>query len=238
MKFYRRLQSVAALSFDLDDTLYSNRPIMLNTEKQMLAYFSEHFPQTAEQGDQACRQYWRQFRQQALNEQPHLVHDVTALRLQNYKLAIKALGYSDSISQQKAHAAFDYFTHHRSDFTLPIASKNLLEKLALKFPLVAITNGNVNFEKLGLTSFFQQIYNPGNGIKRKPDSEMFHNACHQLQIKPAQLLHVGDCGNSDIVGALNAGCQAAWLNRYTVGKPISVLPHVELSSLDNLLYLL
>lgn len=238
MKFYRRLQPVTALSFDLDDTLYSNHPIMLSAEKKMLSYFSEHFPQTAAQGKQACHQYWRQFRRQALHEQPELVHDVTALRLQNYTLAIKALGYSKSQAQQKAYDAFEYFTHHRSNFILPKATKDLLEKLAVNYPLVAITNGNVNFEKLGLTSLFQHIYNPGNGIKRKPDSEMFNSACQQLKIKPAQLLHVGDCGYSDIIGALQTGCQAAWLNRYTVGKPISVLPHVELSTLDDLTFLL
>jgi len=238
MKFYRRLQPITALSFDLDDTLYSNRPIMLNAENKMLAYFSEHFPQTAAQGEQACRQYWRGFRRQALHEQPQLVHDVTALRLHNYTLAIKALGYTNSQAQSKAQAAFKHFTHHRSDFTLPKASQHLLEKLAVKFPLIAITNGNVNFEKLGLTSLFQYIYNPGNGIKRKPDNAMFNRACQQLQIKPIQLLHVGDCGSSDILGALQAGCQAAWLNRYTVGKPISVLPQIELSTLDNLLFLL
>jgi len=238
MKFYRRLKPFTALSFDLDDTLYSNRPIMLNAEQEMLTYFSQHFPQTSLQGEQACRQYWRQFRRQALREQPQLIHDVTALRLRNYVLAIKALGYSDTQAQQKAQAAFEHFTHYRSDFTLPKASKNLLEKLATKFPLVAITNGNVNVEKLGLTALFKKIYNPGNGIKCKPDSEMFNRACQYLQIKPSQLLHIGDCGNSDIVGALQAGCQAAWINRYKVGKPISVIPHVELSALDNLLYLL
>jgi len=234
MKCYRRLQPITALSFDLDDTLYSNRPIMQNAEKQMLIYFQEHFPQTAEQGEQACRQYWRQFRGKAIAKQPNLVHDVSALRLYSYTLAIKALGYSQQQSEQQAIAAFAHFIHHRSDFTFPQSSKLLLEKLATKYPIVAITNGNVNFEKLGLDKLFQQIYHPTVSIKSKPDSAMFTLACQYLAIKPQQLLHVGDCGKSDVLGALQANCQVAWLNKYDVGKKITVLPSVELSSLTQL----
>ncbi len=238
MKFYRRLAPISALSFDLDDTLYSNRPIMVNAEKQMLSYFSEHFPQTAEQGEQACRRYWRQFRAQALSEQPNLVHDVSALRLHSYSLAIHALGYSIEQSKSLAKIAFAHFLHHRSDFSLPATSKILLEKLATKYPLVAITNGNVNFEKLGLTELFQHIYYPSIDINRKPDSAMFNLACQQLMIQPAQLLHIGDCGKSDVLGALQSGCQVAWLNKYDVGHKISVLPTLELSSLEQLTALL
>jgi FMN hydrolase / 5-amino-6-(5-phospho-D-ribitylamino)uracil phosphatase len=238
MKFYRRLQPVSALSFDLDDTLYANRPIMVNTEQQMLSYFSENFPQTAEQGQQQGQHFWRQFRWQALAQQPQLSHDVSALRLYSYTLAFTALGYSVSQAKVHAQAAFEHFLAHRSNFSLPPKSKRLLAKLAEHFPLVAITNGNVNFEKLGLSALFQQIYYPGQGVKRKPASDMFHKACQQLTIRPAQLLHIGDCGKSDVLGALQAGCQVAWLNKYDVGKPISVLPHFELSNLDDLLFLL
>jgi len=211
---------------------------MQHAEKQMFIYFSEHFPQTAEQGEQACRRYWRQFRMQALSEQPNLVHDVSALRLHSYTLAIKALGYSVEQSNLLAQTAFAHFLHHRSDFDLPTSSRILLEKLATKYPLVAITNGNVNFEKLGLTKLFQQIYYPNTTIKRKPDNAMFTMASQQLAIKPQQLLHIGDCGKSDVLGALQAGCQVAWLNKYDVGHKISVLPTMELSSLEQLEILL
>jgi len=243
MKFYRRLQPVTALSFDLDDTLYSNRPNMVNAEKKMLAYFSQHFPQTAQASatktaQQKCRMFWRQFRIEALTEHPQLVHDVSALRLYSYTLAIRALGFSAQQASKQAQQAFDYFLLQRSDFNLPLSSKKILTELATRYPLIAITNGNVDFEKLKLSDYFQAIYTPGKGVKRKPAKDMFVNACQHLAIKPQQLLHIGDCGNADIDGALQAGCQTAWLNYYDVGKAITVLPHIELSKLDNLLFLL
>ena len=234
MKFYRRLQPITAISFDLDDTLYANYPIMVNAEQKMLVYFSEHFPQTASQGEQACQQYWHKFRTQALTLDPLLVHDVTALRLESYYLAIKALGIESQLARQQAQDALAYFIGQRSDFSLPEKSKCLLALLKQYFPLVAITNGNVDFNKLGLKDYFQAIYYPGSGVKRKPSEDMFMQACQQLQINPSQLLHVGDCGHADIYGALQAGCQTAWLNRYSVGKAIKVLPHFEITTIEQL----
>jgi len=92
---------------------------------------------------------------------------------------------------------------------------------------------------LGISKYFQHIYHAGwqqDGqlLKQKPASDMFTLACQELAIKPQQLLHVGDCGRADIQGALIAGCQTAWLSCYDVGKPISVLPHIEISSPSQL----
>ena len=39
MRFYRRLQPFKAISFDLDDTLYNNTPVMAVTEAKMTSYF-------------------------------------------------------------------------------------------------------------------------------------------------------------------------------------------------------
>ncbi|WP_426369527.1 hypothetical protein [Pseudocolwellia sp. HL-MZ7] len=44
MKVYRRLAPFKAISFDLDDTLYSNHPIMVTTSDAMLAYFKKEMP--------------------------------------------------------------------------------------------------------------------------------------------------------------------------------------------------
>ena len=107
-----------------------------------------------------------------------------------------------------------------------------------KLPIVAITNGNVDTDKIGLTGYFAEIYHAGNGLISKPDSDMFIRACNALAIQPQELLHVGDCGRADILGGLNAGCQTAWFPEYGVGKPLTVLPHIELDNVAELLTLL
>ena len=62
--------------------------------------------------------------------------------------------------------------------------------------------------------------------------------CAQLAIPAEQLLHVGDCGFADILGALNAGCQTAWLPQYGVGKALRQIPHIELLQVSELSQLL
>ncbi|MBU2924965.1 HAD-IA family hydrolase [Colwellia sp. 1_MG-2023] len=242
MKFYRRLTNIKAISFDLDDTLYSNKPVMVAIEKKMIAYFANlvALSKTAlSQYSALDHRFWNTFRQRAVLAQPDLVHDVVRIRLVTYRLGFMALGLTENAAEQEAQTALDYFVALRSDFIVPAASKALLASLSEQYPLVAISNGNVDTKVLGIADYFQHIYHAGwqaDGtlLRQKPMSDMFELACHKLAIKSSQLLHVGDCGRADIQGALQAGCQAAWLSCYDVGKPITVLPHIELSKITQL----
>jgi putative hydrolase of the HAD superfamily len=242
MKFYRRLSHIKAISFDLDDTLYSNKPVMLAIEKKMIAYFADLAViknKVSDQQKMLDHRFWYHFRHQAISKQPDLIHDVVKVRLVSYRLGFTSLGLVESVVEQQAQAALDYFIQLRSDFVVPEKSKNLLTNLSKNYPLIAISNGNVDTKALGISHYFHHIYHAGwqtDGtlLKQKPASDMFDVACHQLAIKPSQLLHVGDCGRADIQGALSAGCQTAWLSLYDVGKPISLLPHIEITTLNQL----
>lgn len=246
MKLYRRLTEIKAISFDLDDTLYSNKPIMQAIEQKMIAYFTRLSilnSSTANQSKLLDTHFWYHFRRQAILKQPDLAHDVVQVRLVSYHLGFISFGLADEIAQKQAQLALDYFIELRSDFTVPEKSKLLLASLSKKFPLVAISNGNVDTKVLGISRYFQHIYHAGwqvdgSLLKQKPASDMFALACQQLAIKPSELLHVGDCGRADIQGALLAGCQAAWLSCYDVGKPITELPHIDLKELSLLELLL
>jgi len=242
MKFYKNLSNIKAISFDLDDTLYSNRPVMQAIEKKMIAYFSnldilQH--QISEQKKLLDQHFWSDFRRQAIYKQPDLVHDVVQDRLATYRLGFISLGLTEDVSEKQAQIALAYFIQLRSDFIVPEQSKRLLANLSQKYPLVAISNGNVDTKALGISQYFQYIYHAGRQVdgtllKQKPANDMFNLACQQLAIKSSQLLHVGDCGRADIKGALLAGCQTAWLFCYDVGQPISVLPHLEITTINQL----
>ena len=242
MKFYRRLAQVKAICFDLDDTLYSNKPVMQAIEKKMIVYFSCLAVIKSKVSDQQKvldQRFWYHFRRQAVSQQPDLAHDVVQVRLVTYRLGFTSLGLADDIAQQQAQAALDYFIQLRSDFAVSEQSKNLLASLSENYPLVAISNGNVDTSALGIAHYFTHIYHAGwqtDGtlLRQKPAGDMFRLVCKQLAIQPAQLLHVGDCGRADIQGALQAGCQTAWFPCYGVGKSISVLPHIEFESLNKL----
>jgi len=253
MKFYRRLEDFKAISFDLDDTLYSNYPVMVATDAKMVGYFSALLLSQSSLAHLSKNtvfdhQFWWPFRQQALKTNPNLIHHVGELRIVTYSLGLKSLGLNDATAEQAAKMALDYFVQQRSDFVVPTAVHQLLNNLQKKYPLVAISNGNVDTDKISLSSYFQyrfhsgDLYTQASGetiqLRQKPHADMFRAACDKLKITPAQLLHIGDCGRADIQGAINSGCQTAWISCYDVGKPLSVLPTIELSDISELHHLL
>ncbi|MEW6989693.1 HAD-IA family hydrolase [Colwelliaceae bacterium 6441] len=236
MRFYRRLAPFKAISFDLDDTLYSNFPVMMATDAKMVAYFAQHLPPN--KNSIYNHKFWFTFREQALKQDPQLIHDVGELRLQSYFLGIHSLGYSPEISMVMAEKALVYFVEQRSDFTVPNSVHQLLTKLKQHWPLIAISNGNVDTKAIGIDHYFDALFHAGfhNGkaLKQKPDADMYNRACQQFNLQPAQLLHVGDCGANDVLGAIRFGCQTAWISTYDVGKPLTLLPNIELSDVVEL----
>lgn len=255
MQFYRRLTQIKAISFDLDDNLYNNRPIMQAIEKQMTAYFADKFAQLLPEVTGVFnRKFWAPYRAEAIEANADVSHDVVRHRFESYRLGFLAHNLTGAVATQEAQAGLDYFISLRSDFTVPKESVALLESLSKQYPLVAISNGNVDTQAIGISHYFQHIYHAGYQnqntlagndsedceclLRMKPSTDMFDEVCKQLNILPAELLHVGDCGVADIRGALNAGCQSAWLSKYDVGKPLKQVPHIELREITELSSLL
>lgn len=71
------------------------------------------------------------------------------------------------------------------------------------------------FDRNGLGRFFPEfarIYSFEVGY-RKPEPEIYQEACRRLNARPEECLMVGDNLQADIIGALNAGMKAALINR-------------------------
>ena len=75
----------------------------------------------------------------------------------------------------------------------------------------------------------------------KPHVAMFEEAARVCALPPAEMLHVGDNMEKDVMGAHRAGFQTAWFacNRAMNLKheKTSVLPSVMLDRLEDLLHL-
>ena len=237
MKFYRRLRPFKAISFDLDDTLYANQPIMKAAEAKMVAYFNQQFSAVLAEKNQSSplnRKFWQPFREQAIHIQPELAYDVVRLRLESYYHGACALGYSPEQARQEAELAMHTFNVERSNFIVPDKAHQLLSRLKKQYPIVSISNGNVDTAAIGIDGYFKHIYHATDGVKQKPDAQLFNMACKDLNILPHELLHIGDCGLADIEGAIAAGCQAVWISCYNVGKPIKVIPHGVAEDISDL----
>jgi HAD superfamily hydrolase (TIGR01549 family) len=229
MRFNRAIGPVKVLSFDLDDTLYDNRPIIKQAVKAMLDYLSE-IPQWQAQG----KDYWRDCRRATLELDETLEGDVTRWRHVALRYGFSELGFNEPDIAHHVEAAYHAFATARSQITVSDEVIALLHALKQKYTLIAITNGNVEVEKFNLNGIFELVLMAGRDGLAKPEPALFSNACQQLNVMPKQILHIGDSLDSDIQGALNAGCYSAWLPQDGNHFAFKGLADVELTSIADL----
>ena len=235
MEFFRRLGAIRAISFDLDDTLYDNRPVIEHAERWMVAHMRDRYLETA----MFDRAWWQRLKLQIQREQPALVDDVSLGRRVLLQQGLMEGGMAEAVARQEAESVFDHFLEVRSQVAVPETTHKVLSALAQKYPLVVISNGNVLLERLGLDGHFQHVLKAGGGFRMKPAPDLFHDMARRLGLPPSQILHVGDDVTTDVAGAVHNGYRSAWLN--DVGQDwhtLRILPDVMLTRLEQLLTLL
>jgi len=234
MRIYKALSPIKALSFDLDDTLYPNSDVISKAELAM----QQRLRQVLGDVDYNRPEFWWQQRKLLAAEQPEVRHDVSRWRLLALEQGLIAQGFSCCEAGEIAELAMIAFLEARTDIQLPATIRPLLQQLAAHFPLVAITNGNADIQQMGIGDLFRFALRAGPDGRMKPFPDLFQHAARRLQIAPTEILHIGDHVKSDVLGALQAGCQSAWLN-LTPGSVLQLktLPHLEIADVLDLLAL-
>lgn len=218
---------IRAISLDLDDTLWPIEPVILRAEQRLENWLHTQCPQVAAA--------WpvpelRALRERIYVENPHLGHDFTALR----KLSLRAVFTPFGLGEDWVERAYiEYFTA-RNDVECYADALPALERLAAQVPLVSISNGNADLERIGLQRFFQFSVSAREFGTAKPHASIFHTACERLGLQPHEVLHVGDDAELDVLGARDAGLRTAWLNRGDGAWPHPVAPDLTLRDLNEL----
>lgn len=228
MQLFKALSPISVLSFDLDDTLYNNKPVIAAAEHAMLNALAKLAPVTAK----IDSDYWWQQRLKLANITPDIRHDLGRWRLLAIEAGLQSLGLSSSEASEIAQLAYNDFMQARTRITVQPEVQALLQQLAQHYRLIAITNGNACIDKMGIGHWFEFSLQAGPDGKMKPYPDMYLKAAQRLNIAPEQILHIGDSHRADVMGALNAGCQAAWLDHHN--SSVAVLPHIRLSKVHML----
>ena len=223
---------IRAVSLDLDDTLWPVWPAIERAEAVLHQYLARHAPATARLFPDPPS--LRKIRVQVGDEMPHLKHDLSELRRESIRRALRHGGDDPAL----AEAGFALFFAERQRVDFYADAIGALERLAARFPLLALTNGNADIHTVGLGHLFAARLSASDFGRAKPDPLIFQAAADTLGVPVGAVLHVGDDAAMDVVGALEAGMQAVWVNRkdmrWSLGRPAQ-MEVTELGALCDVL---
>jgi FMN hydrolase / 5-amino-6-(5-phospho-D-ribitylamino)uracil phosphatase len=222
------VSKIKAISIDLDDTLWPIWPTIERAEKALHDWLVVNAPMAAALFSSPTA--LREIRDYMAHSKPELKHDMSALRRESIRLALYRAGENPLMAEQ----AFEVFFAERQRVTLFDDARPALEFLAARFPVVSISNGNADLGRIGIAPLFRAAINAREFGVGKPDPRIFHAGAGAVEVQPENVLHVGDDATLDALGALNAGMQAAWVNRADNMWPHEMEPHVQLANLTEL----
>lgn len=147
--------------------------------------------------------------------------------------------FGKETDEQTADDFMRLFTIKKMDFLKPDpAVIRLLETLKDNYRFGIVTNGPADqqYQKvaaLKLSPFFadESIFVSGEVGFSKPDPRIFQAALDHFGVVPSETLFVGDSWHADIVGAIDLGMDAAWVNPEkadpaTAHRPIVVIKNI------------
>ncbi|RYF34852.1 MAG: HAD family hydrolase [Comamonadaceae bacterium] len=201
------VKRISAISLDLDDTLWPVWPTIERAERVLHAWLAKEAPKTA--ALLVTPGVLRELREATAKERSDLAHDLSALRRESIRTALKRAGEDPAL----ADPAFEAFFEERQRVVLYDDALPALKWLSERYPLVAISNGNADIHRTGVGRWFRTAFNARAFGSGKPHAPIFRAAAASVGMLPRDMLHVGDDAHLDVVGALNAGMQAAWLVR-------------------------
>ena len=216
---------IRAISLDLDDTLWPIVPTIVRAEEQLKRWLALHAPATATLAAQgAANKLARDF---VLAHHADKLHDFSHLRRETIRHLLGQAGEDPAL----AEPAFEEFFSWRQKVDLYADALPALQALAAKYPLVALSNGNADIERVGLGPYFQGAISARAFGLAKPAPQIFAAVADHLSLPMDAVLHVGDDPELDVAGALAAGQHAAWVNREDRSWP-QALPEPSLHVRD------
>ncbi|ABR75322.1 HAD family hydrolase [Actinobacillus succinogenes] len=235
MKFYRTLQPFKVISFDLDDTLYDNREVIRNANHEFLSRLRQ-----ASQISELNDEIWQAWKERAARQEPVLCEDVTAWRKLAMQQMLAHYGKNAEEIKHISYGVIQHFLQWRHKITIPSKSMAVLNLLKQRYRLAVITNGNVSPSRVGFNQF-DVVFCGGLQGRAKPHRDLFHQTAEYFGIQPHEILHIGDDLVTDVQGAVQAGCQAGWVNLSDKNirefNDATLLPTMEISDLVQLIEL-
>ena len=221
--------AIRALTLDLDDTLWPVWPALERADRDVHDWLRAHHPTVADAWPIPAM---RELRARIAAERTDLAHDFTTQRHLTMRYAFAACG----IDEAPVDALWEVYFSARNAVDLYEDSLPALRRIAGRWPVAALTNGNADLDRVGIAAHFRHHVSAREVGVPKPDPAIFRAAVERLGAAPHEVLHVGDDPALDVAGARAAGLRVAWINRR--GEPwpdaLGAPPELDLPDLAAL----
>lgn len=202
--------TIRAITLDLDDTLWPVAPTIMRAERKAHAWLEERFPDVTER--------WTTDRLRARRMEIHasradLRHDLLHIRRIALQEAFLDCRIVEEAAREAIEMALELFMVGRNEVEFYPEVLEVLERLADRYAIASLSNGNADLTQIGLDHLFTAKVAAHTHGTSKPDRVIFHAACRALDCDPVEVVHVGDDPDMDVRGARAAGLHAVWINR-------------------------
>ncbi len=218
---------IRAISLDLDDTLWPIEPILHRVERSVDDWLRANCPDVAEAWPIEAL---RALREEIAQAHPEHAHDFRTQRKLTLRRAFAACGLGDDWVER----SYEVYVRVRNEVDCYADTRPALRAMAMHVPLVSISNGTAELDRIGLDEHFRFSVSACDVGVAKPDATIFLHTCERLGLDPAHVLHVGDDPHADIAGARAAGMRTAWINRNRERWAEAVPPDLVVHDLTEL----
>ena len=201
--------TISVITFDLDNTLWDVEPALLRAEEAQQNWLKEHRPGAVEALDHDAL---FEFKKSVWKRHPELAHHVSKMRIQTLYELLLAADYDEAEARSGAEQAFAIFLQERRKVVLYEEALGVLEQLAGRYTLGALTNGNADIYKTDAGEYFDFAFLAEDIGASKPHPDMFHAALKHTGLKAGNIVHVGDDPVHDVQGAREIGMHTVWVN--------------------------
>lgn len=221
---------VKILTFDLDNTLWSVDPIIARAENAMMEWIYKNEPELR---FKVSTVQFEQYKEKISSENPDIRHDLTQLRLKTLRQVLEGHQVHGDVNEI-VKKAYEVFQQQRNIVQYFPYVLEILEDLAARYPLYALSNGNADIHRVGIGHLFKHHLSAASVGFPKPHPAMFQQALAHAKVEPHEAIHIGDHPEQDIKAARDLGMKTIWINWHNQAWPLADKPDAIITNFEEL----
>ena len=215
------MNSLKLVTLDLDNTLWDVEKTIRAAEQELVQWLAQH-------AGAAHKIY-------SSSDMVELRNHLSRLRIEILFNVMRAAKYPADEARKLAEAAFEVFFAGRNRVVFFPHALEMLQTLSARYPIYALTNGNADTTRTGISQYLRGAISSAQVGASKPDPRMFQAALDQAGVQAHQCVHIGDHLDDDIKGANAVGMHSIWVNLHkTQSVDKTLQPRFEVTHLSEI----